>query len=158
MSLSKKEKVYTQQEALIKISSFCAYQERTQQEARDKLYGYGLHKDIVEELISKLISKNFINEERFAKSYAGGKFRIKKWGRIKIKEALKSKGVSEYCIKKGLLEIGDKDYIVTLLSLIEKRSGKEKEKNEYERKHKIAQYLHGKGYESDLVWDILKVE
>ena len=158
MSLSKKEKVYTQQEALIKISSFCAYQERTQQEARDKLYGYGLHKDIVEELISKLISKNFINEERFAKSYAGGKFRIKKWGRIKIKEALKSKGVSEYCIKKGLLEIGDKDYIVTLLSLIKKRSGKEKEKNEYERKHKIAQYLHGKGYESDLVWDILKVE
>jgi len=155
MSLSKKEKVYTQQEALIKISSFCAYQERTQQEARDKLYGFGLHKDMVETLISKLITENFINEERFARTYAGGKFRIKKWGRVKIKDGLKAKGVSDYCIKKGMLEIDPKDYMFTLLSLIEKRSEKEKEKNEYKRKHKIAQYLHGKGYESDLVWDIL---
>ena len=152
MSLSKKEKLYTPQEALIKISSFCAYQERTQQEIRDKLYAFGLHKDIVEELISKLVSENLINEERFAKTYAGGKFRIKKWGRVKIKEALKSKGISEYCIKKGLQEIDAKDYLVTLLSLIEKRAAKEKEKDEYKRKHKIAQYLVGKGYEADLVW------
>jgi regulatory protein len=156
MPLSKKEKVYTRQEALLKISSFCAYQERTQQEVRDKLYGYGLHKDMVEELISKLITENFLNEERFAKSYAGGKFRIKKWGRVKIKEALKNKGISEYCIRKGLQEIDPKDYILTLLSLIEERSEKEKEKNEYKRKHKIAQYLIGKGYEAELVWEELK--
>jgi regulatory protein len=155
MSLSKKEKVYTRQEALIRISSFCAYQERTQQEVRDKLYGYGLHKDMAEELISKLISENFINEERFAKTYAGGKFRIKKWGRIKIKEALKAKGISEYSIRKGLLEIDATDYISTLLSLIEKRSEKEKEKNEYKRKYKIAQYLVGKGFETEMVWEKL---
>jgi len=156
MPLSKKEKVYTRQEALLKVSSYCAYQERTQQEARDKLYGFGLNKDMVEELISKLISENFINEERFAKTYAGGKFRIKQWGRVKIKESLKTKGLSEYCIKKGLQEINPKDYLLTLLSLIEKRQEKEKEKNEYKRKHKIAQYLVGKGYESDLIWEELK--
>jgi regulatory protein len=156
MPLSKKEKVYTRQEALLKISSFCAYQERTQQEVRDKLYGYGLHKDIVEELISKLITENFINEERFAKSYAGGKFRIKKWGRVKIKDALKAKGISDYCIRKGLQEIDPKDYRSTLLFLIEKRSEKEKEKNEYKRKHKITQFLVGKGYEAELVWEELK--
>jgi regulatory protein len=152
MSDSKKEKVYTRQEALLKISSYCAYQERTQQEVRDKLYGYGLHKDVVEELISRLITENFINEERFAKSYAGGKFRIKKWGKVKIREALKFKGISEYCIKKGLQEIGDEDYRLSLQSLIEKRAEKEKEKNEYKRKHKISQYLIAKGYEADLVW------
>ena len=155
MPLSKKEKVYTRQEALIKISSFCAYQERTQQEVRDKLYGYGLHKDMVEEIISKLISENFINEERFARTYSGGKFRMKKWGRVKIKEALKSKGISDYSIKKGMLEIDGKDYLITLRSLVEKKSEKEKEKNEYRRKHKIAQYVVGKGYEADLVWETL---
>lgn len=90
--------------------------------------------------------------------YAGGKFRIKKWGRVKIKDGLKAKGASEYCIKKGLSGIGDKDYMVTLRSLIEKRSEKEKEKNEYKRKHKIAQYLVGKCYESDLIWEELKME
>ncbi len=155
MPLSKKEKVYTRQEALLKISSYCAYQERTQQEVRDKLYGYGLHKDMVEELISKLITENFLNEERFAKSYAGGKFRIKQWGTVKIREALKAKGLSDYCIRKGLLEIDASDYHQTLLSLIEKRSEKEKEKNEFKRKHKIAAYLIGKGYEGDLVWEEL---
>jgi regulatory protein len=155
MSLSKKEKLYTRQDALIRISSYCAYQERTQQEVRDKLYGYGLHKDMVEELISKLISENFINEERFAKTYAGGKFRIKRWGRIKIKEWLKAKGISEYCIRKGLQEVDARDYHAALLSLIEKRAAKETEKNEYKRKHKIAAYLIGKGYEPDLVWEAL---
>jgi regulatory protein len=156
MPFSKKEKVYTRQEALLKISSFCAYQERTQQEVREKLYGYGLNKDMAEELISKLITENFINEERFAKSYAGGKFRIKKWGRVKITNGLKAKGISDYCIRKGLQEIDQKDYMHALLCLIEKRSEKEKEKNEYKRKHKIAQYLVGKGYEAELVWEELK--
>jgi regulatory protein len=155
MPLSKKVKVYTRQEALLKVSSYCVYQERTQQEVRDQLYGYGLHKDMVEELISKLITENFINEERFAKAFSGGKFRIKKWGRVRIKEALKAKGLSEYCIKKGLQEIDSKDYTLSLLSLIEKRNEKEKEKNEFKRKHKIAQYLIGKGYEAELVWDTL---
>ncbi len=80
----KKPKVYTQKQALIKAESYCAYQERCQQEVRDKLYSWGLHEVQVENVIAELIASNFINEERFAKAYAGGKFRIKKWGRVKI--------------------------------------------------------------------------
>jgi regulatory protein len=110
---------------------------------------------VVEELVSELISGNFINEERFAKTYAGGKFRIKHWGKVKIKEALKAKGLSDYCIRKGLQEIEPKDYLAALQSLIRKRSEKEKEKNEYRRKHKIAAYLIAKGYEAELVWEEL---
>jgi regulatory protein len=153
MPLPKKEKIYTPKEAFLKISSFCAYQERTQQEVRDKLYTYGLHKDPVEEIISKLIVENFVNEERFAKTYAGSKFRQKKWGRLKILSALKEKGISEYCIKKGLAEIDLKDYGKTLEDLIKMRNGKEKEKNVYKKKHKVAQYLIGKGYEPEEVWE-----
>ncbi len=158
MNLPKKEKSYTDKEALMKISAFCAYQERTQQEVRDKLYGYGLDKDSVEVIIVKLIEENFLNEERFAKAYAGGKFRIKKWGTKKIQEGLKQKNISEYCIRQALKEISTKEYRTTLLELIEKRDAKEKEKNPYKRKYKIAQYLIAKGYEPDLVWDVLNVE
>lgn len=158
MNLPKKEKSYTDKEALTKISAFCAYQERTQQEVREKLYDYGLKKDSVEFIIVKLIEENFINEERFAKTYAGGKFRIKKWGRKKIQEGLKQKNISEYCIRQAMKEISDKEYKATLLALIEARSAKEKEKNSYKRKHKIAQYVIGKGYEPELVWDLLNVE
>jgi regulatory protein len=158
MNLPKKEKSYTDKEALIKISAFCTYQERTQQEVRGKLYGYGLNKDAVESIIVKLIEENFLNEERFAKMYAGGKFRIKKWGKKKIQEALKQKEISEYCIRSAMKEIPQEDYIKTLNELIEKRELKEKERNLYKRKHKIAQYLIGRGFESDLVWEILKEE
>ncbi len=157
MNLSKKEKSYTDKEALIKISGFCSYQERTHQEVRDKLYGFGLNKDAVETIIVKLIQENFLNEERFAKAYAGGKFRIKDWGRRKIQEALKQKGVSEYCIHLAMKEIPEDDYLKTINELIEKRELKETEKNIYKRKHKIAKYLIGKGFEGNLVWDILKL-
>src|SRR6478672_11099295 len=85
----KKQKVYTQHQALVKAEAWCAYQERCQQEVRDKIYSWGLHEHEVENVIAELISKNFLNEERFAKAYAGGKFRIKKWGRVKIRMELK---------------------------------------------------------------------
>jgi regulatory protein len=153
MPVPKKEKVYTPKEAFLKISSFCAYQERTQQEVRDKLYTYKLKQDDVEEILSRLIVENFINEERFAKTYAGSKFRQKKWGRLKILRALKEKGLSEYCIKKGMAEIEGSEYGKTLDELIENRGKKETEKNIYKRKHKLAQYLIGKGYEPEEVWE-----
>lgn len=155
MNLPKKEKSYTDKEILMKISAFCAYQERTQQEVRDKLYDYGLDKDTVEETIVRLIQENFLNEERFAIAYAGGKFRVKKWGRKKILEGLKQKNISEYCIRQAMKEIPDKEYRATLLDLIEKRASKEKETNAYKRKYKIAQHVISKGYEPELVWDIL---
>jgi regulatory protein len=138
---------------LLKASSFCAYQERTQQEVRDKLYEQGVDKDLIEEVIVKLIEENFLNEERFAKAYAGGKFRIKRWGRNKIIHALKQKGLSPYCIKKGMEEINGEDYEMTMEYLIDKKDKEEKETNLFKRKDKISKYLIRKGYEPDIVWD-----
>ncbi|MCD6066058.1 MAG: RecX family transcriptional regulator [Bacteroidetes bacterium] len=144
------------EEASLKAESYCAYQERCQQEVRDKLYEWGLWPEAIENIIADLITNNFINEERFAKAYAGGKFRIKKWGRIKIKIALKQKRISEYCIKKALQEIDGDDYIKTLEELLEKKAGQSKEKNEFHKRYKLIQYAVSRGYENDLVQDVLK--
>jgi regulatory protein len=143
-------------EAKVKAAAYCAYQERTQQEVRDKLYSYGLYGNEVEEVIADLIAENFINEERFAKAYAGGKFRMKKWGRKKIRHGLLQHGISDYCIRVGLEEISDEDYGRTLESLIDKKWSSIMEDDDYKRKNKVAVYVIGKGYEPDLVWDFLK--
>lgn len=152
------KKKLTPAQALLKAQASCAYQERCQQEMRDKLYEWGLYSDAVENIIATLITDNFLNEERFAKSYAGGKFRIKKWGKIKIKIELKKRKISEYCIKKAMQEIPDKDYIATINQLIAKKSKEMKGGKLQVRNYKIAQYIMSKGFEGDLVWDILKVE
>ena len=154
----KAKKKYPPEEALLKMQSWCAYQERCQQEARDKLYSYGLWPDAVENIIADLISQNFLNEERFAKAFAGGKFRIKKWGRVKIKLALKQKKISDYCIKKALQEIDEDDYIKTLTSVLEKKGRLLAEKNPVKRKYKLLQYAYSRGFEQDLALDVLKDE
>lgn len=156
MATTKTEKVYTSAQVFVKIASFCAYQERTHQEVRLKLYEYGIKTDEVEAFIVKLIEDNFINEERFAKAYAGGKFRIKKWGRIKIIKSLEMKGLSPYCIKSGLKEIEEKDYVATISSIIEKKNSEIHLKNPYQKTYKIAAYLISRGFEADLVWDMLR--
>ena len=97
-----KRKVFTREQALRKAESFCAYQERSQHEIRNKLYEWGLHQNDVETIISELIEANFLNEERFAIAYSLGKFRIKGWGKIKIKHGLKLKRVPEKLIHKSL--------------------------------------------------------
>lgn len=118
-------------EAKEKIYNFCTYQERTQKEVRFKLFEYGLSSDEIEGIIADLITDNFINEERFAKTYAGGKFRIKKWGRMKIYAALKFRGISEYCMREAISSIDEEDYHDSLSKLLEKRSSVEKEKNTF---------------------------
>ena len=141
-----------------KIVKYCAYQERSQQEVRDKLYDLGVHKREVEQTISLLIGDGYLNEERFAISYAGGKFRIKQWGKVKIKYALKQKRISDYCIKKSLSQIKEADYIKTLHAVINSYSKKIAEKDQRKKSYKIAQYVISRGFESDLVWEALKVE
>jgi len=155
MADTKKRKVYTLPEAFVKIASFCAYQERTQQEVRLKLYEYGIKTDEVEELIVKLISENYLNEERFAKAFAGGRFRIKKWGRIKIIRELEMRGLSNFCIQSGLAEINSKDYTQTISEIINKKQSEIKILNPLQKKCKIATYLISRGFEADLVWDKL---
>lgn len=155
---NKPKKKLSPAQALIRAQLSCAYQERCHQEMRNKLYEWGLYPDAVENILANLITDNFLNEERFAKSYAGGKFRIKKWGRIKIKIELKKRKISEYCIRKAMLEIDEKEYIQTLKQLIEKKSKEVKGGNLQVKNYKIAQYIASRGFEQDLIWDFLKKE
>lgn len=152
----KPKKKLTPNQATIKAQNSCAYQERCQQEMRDKLYEWGLYSNDVENIIANLISDNFLNEERFAKAFAGGKFRIKKWGKVKIKIELKRRKISDYCIKKGMQEIDDADYIKTLKTILAKKL-KENSKGKLQvRNYKAAQYAMSRGFESDLIWETIK--
>ena len=147
-----KGQIFYPQQALQKIKQYCAYQERCRSEVNEKLYSFGLCQKDVEGCISNLIEENYLNEERFAIQFAGGRFRIKNWGRIKIKYALKQKKVSDLHIKKALGAIDDACYIQTLCKLAkEKIKTLRNEKNIFVRKKKLQDYLLMKGYESDLV-------
>ena len=141
--------------ALMKMQSWCAYQERCQQDTRNKLYELGLWPEAVENIIVKLIEENFLNEERFATSFARGKFVIKKWGRIKIKQELKQKRVGDYCLKKAMQEIDDDEYLKTLKKLMDSKRKLIKEPNKIKLQHKLMNYALSKGYEKDLVFDVL---
>lgn len=156
MEDSKPKKIHSRSEAKLKAASFCAYQERSQKEVRSKLYDLGLYRDDVEEVLSELITENFINEERFAKAYVGGKFRIKKWGRRKIAQGLYPHQLSAYCIQKGMEELDPDDYYATLESLIVKKSQQLKANNLFAKRSKIANHAISRGFESDLIWEILK--
>ncbi|MBP6657951.1 MAG: RecX family transcriptional regulator [Bacteroidia bacterium] len=148
----------TPEKARSKALKFCAYQERSQQEMRDKIYSWGLHQQEVESIISYLIEEGFLKEERFAIAYAGGKFRVKKWGKIKIKLALKNKKISEPLIKKALGEISDSDYRKMLLKVISAKEKLVTEKDPYKRKYKIASYAISRGFEPQLVWEVMGSE
>jgi regulatory protein len=141
--------------ALLKMQSWCAYQERCQQDARNKLYELGMWEEAVENVIVKLIEDNFLNEERFATSFARGKFIIKKWGRIKIKQELKQKRVGDYCLKKAMLQIDETEYLATLKRLMENKRKLIKEKSPIKLNYKLMNYALSKGYEKDLVFDVL---
>ena len=142
----------SKEQALPKIKQYCTYQERCHAEVKEKLYAFGLYKKDVEQLMSQLIEENYLNEERFAIQYAGGKFRMNQWGRIKIKYALKQKQVSDYCIKKALKEINESDYKKTLHKLAEQKlKTLKREINIFIKKKKLQDYLLQKGYERELV-------
>lgn len=143
---------FSKDEALQKAKQYCAYQERCHSEVKEKLYSLGMNKKEVDELLSELISDNYLNEERFAIHFAGGKFRIKQWGRVKIKYALKQKQVSEYCIKKALAAIDENDYHKTAQKLFDQKlKTLRSEKNLFTRKRKLQDHLMQKGFETSVV-------
>jgi regulatory protein len=149
--------VFTPEQSLPKIKQYCAYQERCHMEVREKLYSFGLHKNEVDEIISTLITENYLNEERFAIHFAGGKFRMKQWGKIKIKQALKNKQVSEYCIRKALNEIDNNEYRQTFFKLAEQKlKTLKQEKNIFIKKRKLQDFLMQKGYETAMIRDAIK--
>lgn len=156
MENSKKNKITDEKAALTKAEHYCAYQERSQQEVRDKLYEWGLWTDAVENIIGLLIGSNYLNEERFAKAYTSGRFSQKGWGRIKIKQGLKLKKVSDVLIKKALLTINDNDYLRVLEAVLAKKAKSLTEKDSYKRGYKLQQYALSRGFEADLIIDVLK--
>ena len=139
-----------QHQIIAKIQHYCAFQERSHSEVREKLYGSGLYKSQVETIITQLIEDNHLNEERFAVSFARGKFRIKNWGRIKIKYELKQKKVSTYNITKALDEIDETEYEKLLQKLAEKKWKLVKADQINIKKFKTTQYLLQKGFEKHL--------
>lgn len=150
------QKRLSPEQALQKIYHYCAYQERSHKEVRNKLYTYGLWRNQVEDLITQLITEGYLNEERFAKSFAGGKFRMKKWGKVKITRELEAHGLTPRCIRHGLNEIDERDYQRTLESLIVRKWDTTEEPNAFKKKDKVARYAIMKGYEPDLVWGIIR--
>ena len=156
MSQAKQTKRVTPQEAKQKIYRYCAYQERSHKEVKEKLYAMHLYASEVDELLTHLITEGFLNEERFARAYAGGKFRMKHWGRRKITHGLEAKGVSANCVRLALQEIDDTDYMQTLRTLLQRKMEELHEPDAYIKRDRIARFAIQKGYESELVWELVK--
>ena len=142
---------FTPQQALPKAKHYCAYQERCHSEVRDKLYGFGLNTKEVDQIISTLIEENYLNEERFAIQFTGGHFRSKKWGRVKIRYELLSRGIPENIIPDALKEIDEAEYLETIRELIIKKQKEIKAGKNLNIREKIITFVNGKGFESDLV-------
>jgi len=149
-------KWYSKEEALQKLQRYCAYQDRCHQEVRQKLWDMNVYPDWQEEIIVDLIEENFLNEERFARSFARGKFRIKKWGKRRIGQALKQKGVSAYCIQKGLSEIDPGAYQQALEGLLLKKAAATRAADDWAFRKALASFAIRKGYETGLVWETVK--
>ena len=152
----KPAKKYTSKaDALVKLQRYCAYQDRCHKEVRSKLIELGIYGQDLEDVMASLIEENFLNEERFARSFARGKFRMKQWGRTRIRQELKLRNISEYCLRKAMEEISETDYLKTLKEVLEKRASQIAEADDFARKGKLAQYAMSRGFESEMVWDVL---
>lgn len=145
------KKYWLLEEASGKLETYCAYQERCQWEVRRKLYEKGIQGDDAEELICDMIGADFLNEERFARSFARGRFRLKHWGRTRITRELKLRQISPACIRMGLSEIDPEEYYDVLLNQVEKKWEKTAEKDPFKKRYKVISYLMAKGFEQDLV-------
>ena len=143
----------SRQDALKKLQRYCAYQDRCHQEVRHKLLDLGLYGADVEDVITDLITENFLNEERFARSYARGKFRMKQWGRVRIRRELKQRNIPDYCIRKAMEEIAAADYEEVLSGVLQKRLPKIRETQPYQIRKKLVDYALSRGYEIGLAWE-----
>ena len=140
----------TPEQAMQLLKVFCGYQERCHEEVKEKLRGMGVWGADQDAILAKLVEDNYLNEERFARAYAGGKFRVSKWGRNRIRYALKQKRVSEYCIKKGLSEIDADEYERVVKRLAEQKF-KTLTGHLSVRREKTVTYLMSRGFESDRI-------
>jgi regulatory protein len=149
----------TTDEGLDLLRQYCNFQERCHQEVRSKGIKLGFYGATLEELISQMVSEGLLNEERYARSLARGKFRNNQWGKIKIVQALKQHGVSEYSIRKALTELDETEYRQTLAKLIQAKSKSlPAEITPFQKKQKIISYLLQKGFEYEVIQEVLEAE
>ena len=143
-------------EVVQKLEYYCSYQERCHAEVNEKLKTFAVSGEEKDKIIVHLINQNFLNEERFASVFTISKFHQKKWGKIRIKNELKSRKISDYLITKSLKEIPESEYETTFETLAEKHWDTISEKNTLKKRKKFCDYLLRKGWESELVYGKVK--
>ena len=148
--------VFSIKEAIQKIEYFCAYQERCHEEVISKLWTMKMESDEIDQIMTHLIAENFLNEERFACSFARGKHRIKHWGKIRITNELKFKNISQTLINIALKELTAEEYLETFHALAERNWASIRETNTLKKRKKFCDFMLGKGFESTLVYDKVK--
>ena len=146
---------YTLKEATRKMERYCAYQERCHQQVVRKLRQMGMIPDAIDQIMGHLISENFLNEERFARSFARGKFRIKQWGRLRITRELKRREISSYIIRMAMQELPEPDYSHTLKELAKKRLSELNGVDTLYKKKKLYDYLAYRGWENSLIFEVI---
>lgn len=137
--------------ALEKAAKYCAYQERCQFDLERKMKEWNIDEELWDNVIAEMIQQKFLNEERFAQTFTNGKVNIKKWGRIKIKNELKARKISDYSIRKAFDSMDNDNYLLNLQNLIQQKLGTIVGKNDYEKRMKLIQYLLSRGYELELI-------
>ena len=145
---------YTPEEALVRLQNFCAFRERSEKEVADKLYKMGVQGEAAQKVIGQLREQGFINEQRFSSAFAGGKFRSRKWGRVKIKAMLTGARVGTAAIQSALEQIPESEYRSELEKLMVKKLASIRDTDPYQRRHKLVRFAVGKGYEPDLVFEL----
>jgi len=154
MKADPSQKSFTVKEATLKLAQYCAYRDRSQKEVEDKLREMRMIPQACEQIIIELMREDFLNEERFARSFVRGKFRMKKWGKIRITQELKKKEITSPIIKLGLTEIDQAEYLKILNQVAEKKLKLIKESDPYKKKKKLCDYLLQRGFESNLVYEL----
>lgn len=149
------QNTYTVDEAQKKLENYCAYQERCHKDVKSKLREMKMIPEAIDKILVHLIEHNYLNEERFAKAFVRGKFRIKKWGKNRLVRELKFREISKYSIESGLKEINQEEYHEVLDELVKKRIAQVKEQNIFKKKRKVADYLLYRGWESHLIYEKL---
>ncbi|MBU2907052.1 RecX family transcriptional regulator [Arenibacter algicola] len=144
---------YTVDEATKKLEGYCAYQDRCHKEVISKLRTMNMIPEAIDVVVGHLIKENYLNEERFARSFARGKFNIKKWGKNRIENELKYREISKYNIRLAMQEIDSKEYLKTFNALAKKRLAEIREKDLQKRRKKLADYLLYRGWESGMVYE-----
>jgi len=152
----KKRTQLSKEDALFHMQKVCSVQDRCSSEIRTRLIEHGVYGEDLEQVLAELIIDNFLNEERYAKAYVSGKFKIKKWGKIKIRQELKFRKISEYSMKKAFQEIDYDDYLFTITNLLEKKNVTLRAKDKWDRKKKLTSYAQQKGYEYDVIKEALE--